>query len=67
MRYCKTIDTTGDHREVTGKLDGGMFTLVVRDGEKAESNGFSAKIYEVINMEYPEVTLVPGDVKNANS
>ena len=63
MRYRKTIDTGGNHREITGELDGGMFTIVVRDDEKEESKGFSAMIYDVTNMEYPEVTLVPGEVR----
>ena len=63
MRYRKTIDTGGDHREITGELDGGMFTILIRDGEKVERKVFSTMIYEVTNMEYPEVTLAPGEVR----
>jgi len=63
IRYRKTIDSGGDHREITGELDGGMFTIMVRDGEKAARKVFSAMIYDVTNMEYPEVTLAPGEVR----
>ena len=63
IRYRKTIDSGGDHREITGELDGGMFTMVVRDGQNAERKVVSAMIYDVTNMEYPEVTLVPGEVR----
>jgi hypothetical protein len=63
VRYRKTIDTGGDHREITGELDGGMVTILIRDGEKLERKVFSAKMYEATNMEYPEVTLAPGDVR----
>ncbi|MRR06396.1 MAG: DUF3108 domain-containing protein [Deltaproteobacteria bacterium] len=63
IRYRKTIDTGGDHREITGELDGDMVTILIRDGEKVERKVFSAKIYEATNMEYPEVTLAPGETR----
>jgi len=63
IRYRKTIDTGGDLRQITGEFDGGMFTIVVRDGEKAERKVFSSMNYDVTNMEYPEVTLAPGEVR----
>ena len=63
IRYRKTIDTGGDHREITGELDGGMVTILIRDGEKVERKVFSAMMYEATNMEYPEVTLAPGEVR----
>jgi hypothetical protein len=61
IRYRKTIDTGGDLRVITGELDGDMFTIIVTDGEKVERKVFSTKLYEVTNMEYPEVTLAPGE------
>lgn len=63
MNYHKTIDSGGDHREITGELDGDMFTIVVRDGKKVERKGFPAKNYEITNMEYPELTLAQGEVR----
>jgi hypothetical protein len=63
IRYRKAIDTGGDHREITGELDGGMFTILIRDGEQVERKVFSTMTYEVTNMEYPEVTLAPGEVR----
>lgn len=60
VRYRKTIDTGGGHREITGELEGDVFTMVVRDGDKTERKAFPTKIYEVTNMEYPELTLTPG-------
>jgi hypothetical protein len=61
--YSKTIDTGGDHREITGERDGEMFTIVVRDGEKVERKVFSTTGYQATNMEYPEVALAPGEVR----
>jgi hypothetical protein len=48
--YRKTIDTGGDHKEITGELDGDTFTIVVRDGEKTERKGFSTMVYEATDM-----------------
>ncbi len=62
-RYRKTIDTGGDHREITGELDSDTFNIVIRNREKVERRNFQAMTYEVTNMEYPEVTLVPGEVR----
>ena len=61
IRYHKTIDNGGDLREIAGELDGGMFTIIIRDGEKVERKVFSTMNYEATNMEYPEVTLAPGE------
>jgi hypothetical protein len=61
--YSKTIDTGGNHREITGELAGDVFTMVVRDGEKVEHREFSTIGYQATNMEYPEVVLAPGDVR----
>ncbi len=63
LRYRKTIDNGGDHKEITGELERDMFTIVVRDGNKAERKRFPTTIYDVTNMEYPELTLVPGEVR----
>ncbi len=63
LRYRKTIDNGGDHKEITGELERDMFTIVVRDGNKVERKRFPTTIYDVTNMEYPELTLVPGEVR----
>jgi Domain of unknown function (DUF6134) len=63
VHYRKTIDTGGNHREITGELDGDMFIIVVRDGEKVERKEFLTTFYQATNMEYPEVALVPGEVR----
>lgn len=63
VRYRKTIDTGSKHREITGELDGGTLIIVIREGEKVERKVFSAMSYEATNMEYPEVTLAPGEVR----
>ncbi len=61
--YSKTIDSGGKRREIAGDLDGGIFTVVVRDGEKIERKAFSTTDYQATNMEYPEVLLAPGEVR----
>jgi hypothetical protein len=61
--YRKTIDTGGCQREITGELDGGTFTMVIREGEKLERKVFLTSDYQVTNMEYPEVLLAPGEVR----
>jgi hypothetical protein len=63
VRYHKTTDTKGHIREITGELNGGTFTLVVRDGGKTEHKKFPATGYVTTNLEYPEVTLSPGEVR----
>lgn len=63
VRYNKIIVTGGNHREIAGELVGGMLTVVVRDGEKEECKRFSATNFDATTMEYPEVTLAPGEVR----
>ena len=63
VSYHKTTDTKGRRREITGELDGDIFTLVVRDGGKTERKEFPATSYVTTNLEYPEVTLAPGEVR----
>jgi hypothetical protein len=61
--YRKAIATGGNLREITGELHNGIFNMVVRDGDKVKRKSFSATTYEATNMEYPEVTLAPGEVR----
>ena len=63
VNYRKSIDTGGHHREIQGDLGGDIFTIVVRDRGKTERREFPTMSYEATNMEYPEVTLVPGEVR----
>jgi hypothetical protein len=63
VSYHKTVDTKGHRREITGELDGDTFTMVVRDGGKTEHKEFPATGYVATNLEYPEVTLAPGEVR----
>jgi hypothetical protein len=63
VSYHKTIYTKGHSREITGELDGDIFTMVVRDGGKTEHKEFPATGYVTTNLEYPEVTLAPGEVR----
>jgi hypothetical protein len=63
VHYRKTIDTGENHREITGELAGNMFIIVVRDGEKVERKEFLTTSYQTTNMVYPEVALVPGEVR----
>jgi hypothetical protein len=63
VAYWKTIDTGGHHKEITGELKGAIFTILVRDQGETERKEFPAKSYQVTNMEYPEVTLAPGEVR----
>lgn len=62
VRYHKTIDTGGHRREITGEVaGGGVLSVVVRDGEVVERKSFPVHDYAATNMEYPEVTLAPGE------
>lgn len=63
VRYHKTIDLGSKRREITGELDGGTLLLVVRDGDKVERKAFPTMSYDATNMEYPELTLAPGEVR----
>jgi hypothetical protein len=63
VSYHKTIDTKGRRREITGELNGDIFTMTVRDGGKTEHKEFPATGYVTTNLEYPEVTLAPGEVR----
>lgn len=63
VSYHKTIDTKGHRREIIGELNGDILTMMVRSGGKTEQKEFPATGYVTTNMEYPEVTLAPGEVK----
>lgn len=63
VKYHKTIDTKGHRREITGELNGDILTMVVREGGKTEHKEFPAKGYVTTNMEYPETTLAPGEIR----
>jgi uncharacterized protein DUF6134 len=63
VSYHKTIDTKGHRREITGERNGDIFTMVVREGGNAEHKEFPAAGYVTTNLEYPEVTLVPGEIR----
>jgi len=63
VRYHKTTDTKGHRREITGELNGAVFKMVIRDGGKTEYKVFPAADYVTTNLEYPEVTLAPGEVR----
>ena len=63
VAYSKTIDTGGHRKEIMGELKGAIFTILVRDKGKTERKEFPEKSYQVTNMEYPEVTLAPGEVR----
>ncbi|NVN90226.1 MAG: hypothetical protein HXX11_06440 [Desulfuromonadales bacterium] len=63
VSYHKTIDSKGHCREITGERKGDVFTFVIRDGEKVKQRAFPVTDYVITNMEYPEVTLVPGEIR----
>jgi hypothetical protein len=63
VSYHKSIDTKGHHKELSGKLEGEVFKMVVRDGGKEEHKDILATAYSATNMEYPEVALVPGEFR----
>jgi hypothetical protein len=63
VNYHKTIDTKGHRRELTGKLNGATFSIVVLDGGKTQHKEFPVTDYLTTNLEYPEVSLSPGEVR----
>ncbi len=62
VNYHKTIDTKGHRRELTGELNGDTFNMVSSMGESLHKE-FPVTDYVTTNMEYPEVTLAPGEVR----
>jgi hypothetical protein len=63
VNYHKTIDSKGRRREITGKLNGATFNMVVLDGGKTQHKEFQVTDYVTTNLEYPEVSLAPGEVR----
>lgn len=63
VKYRKTIDTKGSRREIQGEASGGIFSMTVRDGKRSEQKKFPVTGYVTTNMEYPEVTLAPGETR----
>jgi hypothetical protein len=63
VNYHKTIDTKGHRRELTGKLNGATFNIVVLDGGKTQHKEFPVTDYVTTNLEYPEVSLALGEVR----
>jgi hypothetical protein len=63
VRYHKTIDNKGRRREIDGETNGGIFSMIVRDGKKSEQKLFPVTGYVTTNMEYPELTLAPGEIR----
>jgi hypothetical protein len=63
VRYRKSIDTKGHRREIAGERNGDVFSIVIRDGKQSAQKEYPAAGYVTTNMEYPEVTLAPGEVR----
>lgn len=63
VRYHKAIDTGGHRREISGELVGDKFNISVSDRGKTERKIFPVAKFAATNMEYPEVTLAPGEVR----
>jgi len=63
VSYHKTTDTKGNRREITGELTGDTFKIVVREGGKTEHTEFPTAAYVTTNLDYPEVSLAPGEVR----
>ncbi len=64
VSYNKIIDTKGQRREITGKLNGDIFKIVIRNGDKEERKNIPATGYITTNIESPEMTLTPGEVRS---
>ncbi len=64
VRYLKTIDAEGHHKEITGELNNDWFTVEVNDRGKLERKRFPVTDFTVTDAEYPEVTLATGEVRN---
>jgi hypothetical protein len=63
VSYHKTVDANGHHREISGELNGDILRVVAREGGKEEHKDFPVTGYITTNMEYPEMTLAPGEVR----
>lgn len=63
VSYHKTTDANGRRREVSGELVGDVFRMVAREGGKEVHKDIPVTGYTTTNMEYPELTLAPGEVR----
>ena len=63
VAYRKTIDSGGQRKEIAGKLKSGILTVTVSDRGKTVRKEFPAASYQGTNMEYPEVSLKPGEIR----
>jgi hypothetical protein len=63
VSYHKIVDTNGHRKEISGKLIGDFFRMVAREGGKEEHKDIPVTGYITTNMEYPEMTLAPGEVR----
>jgi hypothetical protein len=63
VSYLKIVDANGHRREISGKLIGDIFRMVAREGGKEEHKVFPVTGYITSNVEYPEMSLAPGEVR----
>ena len=63
VRYHKIIDTGGHRREIVGELTDSTLNVVVNDKGRAVRKVFPVSSFIATNMDYPEVSLVPGAVR----
>jgi hypothetical protein len=63
VSYHKIVDTNGHRKEISGKLIGDIFRMVAREGGKEKRKDIPVTGYITTNMEYPEMTLTPGEVR----
>jgi hypothetical protein len=63
VSYHKIVDTNGHRREISGELTGDILRMVAREGGKEEHKDIPLAGYITTNMEYPEMTLAPGEVR----
>lgn len=61
VSYHKIVDTNGHRREISGELIGDIFKMVAREGGKVEHKDIPVTGFITTNMEYPELTLAPGE------
>jgi len=63
ISYHKTVDTNGHRREISGKLVGDILRMVASEGGKEEHKDIPTTGYVTTNLEYPEMTLAPGEAR----
>jgi hypothetical protein len=63
VSYNKIVDANGHRREISGELIGDILRMVAREGGKEEHKDIPVSGYITTDMEYPEITLAPGEVR----